>query len=133
MDDIRITGAHEHHVAKMLEEYGLDKSDKNYFLYYAELVNSQTNPKIENFLNYHFVKDLVSIDRIIKSDSFLLNTRVIKYILISNHEECKSFLNYQKPVFLQTLYHEAIGNGYHKIENYQRNLFYLKSIINENN
>lgn len=132
MDDIIITGAHEHHILKMLEQHNLHKSPYNYFLYFAELTNPLTNPKIENFLNYYFVKDLICLDKIIKNDPFLLNTRVIKYILISKHEDCRAFLNYQKPVFLHTLYHEAIGNGYHKIEDYQKNLFYLKTLISEN-
>lgn len=131
LDDIRITGGHEYRMERMLSDFGLDKSDDNYFLYFAEMMDTTTNPKIENFLNYYFVKDLLCIDKIIKSGAFLFNTRVVKYILNANQEECKSFLDYQNPVFLRTLYHEAIGNSYHKIENYQNNLFYLKSIINE--
>ncbi len=133
MDDIIITGAHEHHIIKTLGQSGLnDKGAQNYFLYFAELTNSATNPKIENYLNYFFVKDLVCLDKIIKNEPFILNTRVIKYILISDHEQCKTFLNYQKQLFLTTLYHEAIGNSYHAIPEYQHNLQYLKDIINEN-
>lgn len=129
MDDIIITGAHEHHILKMLKEFNLHLSPNNYFLYYAELTNSEANPNIENYLNYFYVKDLVCLDKLIKNEPFLLNTRVIKYILNSSQQECKAFLNYQKPIFLETLYHQAIGNGYHKIEDYKLNLFYLKNLI----
>jgi hypothetical protein len=127
LDDIVITGAHEHRVKMMLEHYEIES--KNYFLYYAELLNSETNPIIENYLNYAFVKNLVCLDKIIKNENFLMNTRVVKYILDSPVEECKTFLTYQKHVFLQTLYHNAIGNGYHLIDDYKMNLEYLKTLI----
>lgn len=129
LDDIVITGAHEHRIMKMLSAYGLDTSPDNYFLYFAELTNPRTSPKIENYLNYYFVKDLVSLDKIIKNEPFLMNTRVVKYILNAPHEEAKTFFNYQKYSFLHTLYHQAIGNGYHQIEDYKTNLFYLKSML----
>ena len=127
LDDIVITGAHEHRVKKMLEQYNIQS--ENYFLYFAELSSHETNPIIENYLNYAFVKNLVCLDKIIKNENFLMNTRVVKYILDAPFEECKTFLTYQKQVFLQTLYHNAIGNGYHLIDDYSMNLGYLKSII----
>jgi len=130
LDDIVITGAHEHRIVTMLEKYNLHDHEDNMFLYYAELTNHETNPKIENYLNYYYVKDLVSLDKIIKNEPFIMNTRVVKYILDADHEQCKIFFNYQKYVFLHTLYHNAIGNGYHKIDDYLLNLNYLKTLLN---
>ncbi len=128
LDDIIITGSHEIGIRDMLRKKEID-SLANFFLYFAELTDDKCDPTIENYLNYAFVKNLVSLDKIIKNGSFLMNTRVVKYILNADHEECKVFLTYQKNVLLHTLYHNAIGNSYHLIPDYQTNLNYLKSLI----
>lgn len=132
LDDIIITGAHESGIIKMLQEHGLHAGELNHFLYFAELTSESTDPKIENYLNYYFVKDLLCLDKIIKNEEYLLNTRMVKYILNAPHEECRMFLQYQKYSFLHTLYHEAIGNSYHKIPDYSQNLSYLKSLLTKN-
>ena len=134
LDDIVITGAHEHRIKNMLDKCQEDVpfSDfcyANYFLYFAELCNSDQNPTIENYLNYHFVKDLICLDKIIKNEEHLMNTRVVKYILNAPHDECKTFLHYQKYSFIHTLYHQAIGNGYHKIDDYKENLNAVKCLL----
>lgn len=128
LDDIRITGGHEHRIQKMLAASGLSTAI-NYFVYFAELTNKNCNPTIENYLNYAYIKDLRCLDKIIKNEPFIMNTRVVKYILDSEHEQCKHFLEYQKPVFLDTLYHNAIGNSYHLIPDYSANLNYLKTLL----
>ncbi len=128
MDDIVITGAHEYRVEKMLESLNVQPA-LAYFLYFAELTSGQTNPVIENYLNYAYVKDLVSLNKVLQNGPCLLNTRVVKYILNAPHDECKSFLTYQKSMFLHTLYHHAIGNGYHLIDDYAENLAYLKDLV----
>lgn len=128
LDDIVITGAHEYRVEQMMKTMNIVPA-LAYFLYYAELTSGKTNPAIENYLNYAYVKDLVSLDRIIKNGPCLMNTRVVKYILNAPHEECKNFITYQRTMFLHTLYHNAIGNGYHLIDDYAENLAYLKSVV----
>jgi hypothetical protein len=130
LDDIVITGAHEHRIMSMLKKYGIDNNNNNYFLYFAELTNSDTNPVIEKYLNYFFVKNLKCLDKIIKNEEHLINTRTVKYILDAPHNECVNFLDYQKHTFIHTLYHQAIGNGYHKIDDYSKNLKYVKSLLN---
>lgn len=126
MDDIVITGAHEHGIKNMIERLGIKSF--NYFLYFAELT-SEIDPSIENYLNYAFVKGLRNIDSIIKNSSFLLNTRVVKYILNSDPKECAEFLAYQKKTFLAGLYASAIGNSYHLIPEYAVNLEQLREIV----
>lgn len=128
LDDIVITGAHETRICQMLKKYKIDNGE-NYFLYFAELINSDTNPKIENHLNYFFVKNLLRINKIIENHEFQMNTRVVKYILDADHEECKGFLNYQSDTFLQTLYHNAIGNEYNNIPDYKDNFLYLEKLV----
>lgn len=129
LDDIVITGAHEFRMLRMLNSTEILDYENNYFLYFAELTSKETNPVIENYLNYYFVKNLVCLDKIIKNEEHLMNTRVVKYILNAPNEECKTFLAYQKYTFIHTLYHQAIGNGYHKIPDYEINLQLVKSML----
>jgi hypothetical protein len=128
LDDIVITGAHEHRICQMLQKYKLE-SGNNYFLYFAELISQDTNPVIENYLNYYYVKNLVRLNKIIENHDFQMNTRVVKYILDANKDECLSFLNYQSDTILQTLYHNAIGNEYNNIESYKVNFLALEDKV----
>lgn len=127
LDDIVITGGHEHRIKMMIEHFDL-KIDA-YFLYYAELTNPLAPPNIENYLNYAYVKTLLDLDKIIKNQNFTLNTRTVKLILDAPHEDCRTFLNYQRNSFLHKLYTFAIGNSYHTIPDYQRNFLYLSQLL----
>lgn len=130
LDDIKITGSHELVVKRMIENYNL--SANHMFLYFAELSNAEINPNIENYLNYYFVKSLLHLDKIIKNENFMLNTRVVKYILCADFQEFKNFIQYQSNRMVNTIYHLAIGNSYHKIEEYKANLNYIKELVNNN-
>lgn len=127
LDDIKITGSHEIVVQRMIDSYKL--TNEYMFLYFAELSNKDINPNIENHLNYFFVKSLLHLDKIIKNENFMLNTRVVKYILCADFDEFKSFIQYQSNRMVNTIYHLAIGNSYHKVEEYKRNLFFIKQLI----
>jgi hypothetical protein len=133
LDDIRITGAHEERVQHMINVCNGRKAIfpfQNYvFTYFAVLENREIDPTIESFLNLHYVKSLKHIDKLIKNDEFLLNTRVVKYILSYDHNDCKEFLDYQRDIFLHTLYHQAIGNSYHLADKFKQNIEYLKTLI----
>lgn len=127
LDDIRITGGHEERIRTMINEQEL--SNEMVLLYFASLTNQETNPNIENTLNYAFVKSLLDLDKIIKNNEFLINTRVVKYILNAPKEEFSTFINYQSDKFVKTLYHQAIGNGYSTIPQYSTNLNYTKDLL----
>jgi hypothetical protein len=127
LDDIRITGAHEHRVKESIKEF--EHCIEPYFIYYAELIDEKTDPSIENYLNYYFVKNLVDLDKILKNEEYIINTRVVKYILDSDPVECKTFAQYQKYSLLHTVYHYAIGNSYHLIPDYQKNLQMIKELL----
>ena len=58
-----------------------------------------------------------------------MNTRVVKYILDAPHNDFISFINYQSDTILQTLYHNAIGNEYNKIESYIANFLILEQAV----
>jgi len=133
LDDIRITGTHEEKVQEMIDRLDISNLAQTYmFVYYAQLaVMSNIDPTIENFLNLYAVKSLLDLDKIIKNDEFIFNTRNVKYILNSPHLECVNFLEYQKRSFIESLYHEAIGNSYHKEQKFEMNFRYLEYLINK--
>ncbi|RFZ84075.1 hypothetical protein DYU05_00085 [Mucilaginibacter terrenus] len=127
LDDIKITGSHERMIMKMVGEYGLD--NEIYMLYFAELVNKTIHPNVENFLNYHFVKNIFSLEDIVQSAAFCINTRLVKYILNYDHDEFCIFIEGQPGSFIEVLYNMALGNGYHTIPAYQRNLNFIKQLL----
>jgi hypothetical protein len=127
IDDIKITGTHEHIIVNMLNRHNL--LNKCYMLYFAELTGKSIPPNIENTLNYAYVKGLDEIDAIIKNERFQFNTRVVKLIL--NTKDCvfDNFIEKQDIQFIRNLYCHAIGNEYFKFASYFRNLTQLRKII----
>jgi hypothetical protein len=127
LDDIRITGGHERMILKMVREYDLESPF--HLLYFAELVNRDIHPNIENFLNYHAVRSIFDLNAIIRSGSFALNTRVLKYMLHYDFEAFRIFAGGLSDAFLEYLYDMALGNGYHTMEAYQKNLVFIKEHV----
>ncbi|WP_159478536.1 phosphoribosyltransferase family protein [Dyadobacter sp. 3J3] len=124
LDDIKITGSHERMIMKMIKDF--DLRNEVHMIYFAELVNKQIHPNIENYLNYYQIKSIFDINTIIRSGNFSLNTRTVKYILISDFKAFQNFLLEQNLDFIYTLYNMALGNNYHTIEAYRRNLNFIK-------
>ena len=131
LDDIKITGSHERMIMKMVNAYGL--TNDIFMLYFAELVNKNIHPNIENHLNYHRVKSIFDLDGIIKSRNFCINTRIVKYILNYDFDSFCIFIQDQSIDFINLLYDMALGNGYHSIEAYVRNLNFIKENLFLNN
>ena len=133
LDDIRITGSHERMITKMLKEYNVE--NETHLLYFAELINRNIHPNIENFLNYYYVKSIFDLEGIIKNERFSINTRIVKFILSSEPNSFKIFIQNHSDSFLELLYNMAIGNSYHTIEAYQENLKTINSelILREKN
>jgi hypothetical protein len=127
LDDIKITGSHERMISKMIKQYSLD--NEVYMLYFAELANADIHPNIENYLNYHDVKSIFDLDKIINSGSFAVNTRIVKYLLCYEHESFCIFLQNQTFKFMNELYNMALGNSYHTMDTYLQNLDYLKQLL----
>ncbi|MBP1652659.1 MAG: hypothetical protein H6Q26_2816 [Bacteroidetes bacterium] len=127
LDDIRITGSHERMILRMVDEYEL-KNDIC-MLYFAELANHSIHPNIENYLNYHCVKSIFDLEKIIQGDSFQINTRIVKYILNYDYDSFCIFLQNQTENFVNLLYNMALGNGYHTIDAYARNLGFINTYI----
>jgi hypothetical protein len=129
IDDIKITGTHERIIMNMLDEFGIN--NHCYMLYFAELSDPGINPKIENYLNQHYVKNLNDLDQVIKNETFVFNTRVVKFILNSDHIECISFLNKQTPEFITEMFYLAVGNHYGQFSDYLQNLTYIQRMIDK--
>lgn len=119
IDDVKITGAHQSRIEKLLQTVKF--KGQIVFLFYAELVRAK-EPQIESYLNRNAVNDLRDINKIIREDEFLFNTRVIKFILNADCVDFETFIRYQSVKFNETLLHYAIGNEYFKEPRYQTNL-----------
>lgn len=130
LDDIKITGGHERMIRKMLDEFKI--KNEVYLLYYAELVNKQLHPNVENMLNYYSIKSVFDLNKIIQQDRFQINTRLVKYVLNCTEQQFLVFMQDQDDRFTSLLYNMAIGNGYHLIEAYAANLHALKNMITTN-
>ena len=124
LDDIKITGSHERMISKMLSAYQL--KNETHLLYFAELANKNIHPNIENYLNYFFVKTVFDLETLIKNNRFCINTRIVKYILNTDENSFKVFIQNHDVDFINLLYNMALGNGYHTIDAYQPNLSFLK-------
>lgn len=120
LDDIKITGSHEYTVKKILNEY--DVQGNFFFLYYAEVVNLDLDPKIENFFNYYTIADEKSLIELVNSNNFKFNTRVVKYILNLAEDQFTYVFNNIAEEKKKKLFDLAISNDYHQIEEYQTNL-----------
>lgn len=130
LDDIRITGSHERMINRMIGEFAL--TNDIYMLYFAELINTDIHPNIENYLNYFQVKSIFDLESIVNSGAFVMNTRFVKYLLNYEHQSFRVFLQNQSDAFTNTLYDMALGNGYHTMESYSENLTYIRQQLTAN-
>ncbi|MCK8140721.1 phosphoribosyltransferase family protein [Flavobacterium sp. I-SCBP12n] len=124
VDDIKITGSHEHTVNKILNQY--DVKGDFIFVYFAELMNKDIHPKIENHYNYFAVHNVEDIVSIINSDHFQYNTRIVKYILGLNEDQFKFLVANIPAKKCDELFHLAISNNYHQILEYKKNINVIK-------
>lgn len=126
LDDIKITGSHEHTVNKILSQY--DVKGDFFFIYFAELVNKDIHPNIENYFNYFSVKGIEEIIDVVNRKNFQFNTRIVKYILNLNEDELTLLLNSINSIRREELFLLSISNNYHQISEYNKNLTTIKTI-----
>lgn len=124
VDDIKITGSHEHTVNKILNQYNVNGDFV--FVYFAELANKEIHPNIENYYNYYSVKNVEDIVNIINSDHFQYNTRIVKFILSLNEDDFSYLANNISLQKSSDLFHLAISNNYHQIIEYRNNINVIK-------
>ncbi len=124
VDDIKITGSHEHTVNKILKQFNINGDFV--FVYFAELVNKEIHPKIENYYNYFAVKNIRDVINVINRENFQYNTRIVKFILSFNEDEFCYLINNISTKKSSDLFHLAISNNYHQIIEYQNNINTIK-------
>lgn len=124
VDDIKITGSHEHTINKILKQYEVEGDFV--FIYFAELINKEIHPKIENHYNYYAIKNSNDIIEIVKRKTFQFNTRIVKYILNLNEEAFECLINNIPEDKKNELFHLAISNNYHQITDYVSNIQSIK-------
>ena len=120
LDDIKITGSHENTIDKILKEY--DVNGEFIFVYFAELINKDIHPKIENHYNYFQIKTPKDLVELMNSEHYKFNTRITKYILMMNEEDfdfvIENISNFKKNEMLRL----AISNNYHQVDEYIKNI-----------
>lgn len=127
LDDIKITGSHENTIDRILKEYNVN--GEFIFVYFAELMNKNIHPKIENHYNYFKVKTTDDLIAVINGKDFHFNTRITKYILLMQDEDFQ-YLYENIPAARQNeILSLAISNNYHQVEEYKTNLKTLKNKI----
>lgn len=124
VDDIKITGSHEHTVNKILDQYNVEGDF--IFVYFAQLVNKEIHPNIENHYNYFAVHNVEDIVSIINSEHFQYNTRIVKFILSLNEDEFNYLVSNISAIKSNELFHLAISNNYHQILEYKNNINVIK-------
>jgi len=124
VDDIKITGSHEHTVNKILKQF--DVNGDFIFLYFAELVNRDIHPNIENYYNYFSIKNVQDIVDLINKENFQFNTRIVKFILKLDESEFLYLTGNIPKHQSDELFHLAVSNNYHQITEYQSNINIIK-------
>ena len=127
LDDIKITGSHERTVNKILDQYGA--KGEFLFIYFAELVNKEIHPSIENHYNYFAMKSVNDIIEIINTDTFCFNTRIVKYILLMEADNFTALMKNISSHKKRELFNLAISNNYHQISDYQYNINKLNNTL----
>jgi len=125
IDDIKITGAHEELIIKLLKREGIQNN--TIFIYIGYYTGD--NPQIEYELNHKAVNNLIDINNIIRNEEFIFNTRVIKYILKADLIEFSTFISYQSMIFKETLFSFSILNNYHNNIKYKANFNILSDLL----
>ena len=125
VDDIKITGSHEHTINKILNQYNVNGTFL--FVYFAELVNKEIHPNVENFFNYFSVKGIDEIIEVVSREYFQFNTRIIKFILKFDEKDLNKLLRNISLGRREELFLLAISNNYHHINEYLNNLKIIKS------
>lgn len=120
LDDIKITGSHEFTVNKILNEYAVEADFL--FMYYAELTNFDIDPKIENYFNYHSVKNVQDVAEVMLRENFQYNTRIVKYILGLDSSNFDYLTSKIKRPQMDELLELAISNNYHLIKEFENNI-----------
>lgn len=117
VDDIYITGTHEEKLREIMDKAG--RNNRSFFLYYGQALPGVA-PETEAALNFSGMKSLHEYLKLMEEPNHHTIVRPIKYILSRDPGELDVVLTQMKTGRLHELYHGALGEGYHKLPNYQK-------------
>lgn len=116
VDDVFITGTHEEKLREIMDKAG--RNNRSFFLYYGQAMPG-IEPETEAALNFAGIKSLNDYLKLMDEPNHHTIVRPIKFVLSRDPMELDVVLTQMKLARLQELYHGAIGEGYHKLPNYQ--------------
>lgn len=128
IDDIRITGSHEHALACQLGKVGVRRALFGYVAV-MDQATAMGNPELENQINSSKIKHVGDILPFIESDDFRLNARTCKFILGSNFEDLDTFFSEMPLRSARSILGAMIADGYHKNEKFADAFMYITGIV----
>lgn len=123
IDDIRITGAHERQIDKLLGNTSTDYT----FLYYAEDLSQ--DPKTEDFLNHYNMRISKDLFYLLSNEACVFNVRNMRVLLTMDELVFTDYVSFTSQCTLYELYNLAIGNQYHNVTKYAKNVNILKHAL----
>jgi hypothetical protein len=123
VDDVRITGTHEEKLIDVLSQEQM--SNACIFAYYAMYRGNTPSLEAEiNFAGIKCIDDYVELS--LKQDHHLI-VRPIKYMLAQTPQTFFRVVVEMSDRDVRQLYFACVGEGYHKLEQYQINFAILRS------
>lgn len=129
LDDVKITGSHEHVMREMLSKYNVQ--DTCTFIYFAQLVNQNVPAKYEDYINHFHVKNIGALLYLMLRHDHTLNMRTIKFMLKSDPIDFNNFLSMLPEKTREQIWDYAVGENYHKTPEYSENMGTLSKFVNK--
>jgi len=126
VDDVIITGTHEDKLRDILSKENMDNDVM--YVYYSKYKGDRAT--IEHDLNFSSIKNSNDVIDIIKHDDNHVIIRPLKYLLSATELDIENLINSCSYRRLEDIYYACIGEGYHKIEQFQRNIALIKVSVN---
>lgn len=128
VDDVVVTGAHEHRMENFVRSEGLD--NPLVFIAYARYTGNE--PSTEMKLNHRFIKDAWDILPMVNEPGFRVTTRSIRLVLKLDRESFNRFVAEAPLHYLRDLYNCAVVKRYSVHGDYLENFAVLRNIVTEN-
>jgi hypothetical protein len=115
VDDVTITGTHEHKVVKFLESIGA--KNPRIFCYYARYNGEKAD--IEAALNQSSISGAEEYVQLIREPGHHMVVRAVRFLLDLPAEELMTVLRFVDGPFVDRLYHACLAKEYDKLDAYK--------------
>ena len=129
LDDVRITGAHERKMLSTLKRQQIPNNIRA--VYFAELIDTNVDPTLENTLNYHAFSAPDEMARLTRCRHFVLTARFTKHILSQSGEAFSAFLKLQETWFLKALFHAALADRWDQTPRFSETIARLAKLLDD--